>query len=82
MTLSALLVLASLYFVNLPKVIRKTPPLTARVFDLLDGVMPELAWLDDNETLTYLHGTVSTRCLQWRYRRHRSILTLYWPTAP
>jgi type IV secretion system protein VirB4 len=34
---------------------------TSRVFDLLDGVMPELAWLDDSETLTYLHGTVSTR---------------------
>ena len=34
---------------------------TDRVFDLLDGVMPELAWLDDCETLTYLHGTVSTR---------------------
>jgi len=34
---------------------------TDRVFDLLDGVMPELAWLDDSETLTYLHGTVSTR---------------------
>ncbi|RNL64514.1 conjugal transfer protein TrbE [Zhongshania marina] len=33
---------------------------TDRVFDLLDGVMPELAWLDDSETLTYLHGTVST----------------------
>lgn len=34
---------------------------TDRVFDLLDGVMPELAWLDDSDTLTYLHGTVSTR---------------------
>ncbi|HFS0969453.1 TPA: conjugal transfer protein TrbE [Pseudomonas aeruginosa] len=31
-----------------------------RFFDLLDGVMPELAWLDDNQTLTYLHATVST----------------------
>ena len=37
---------------------------TDRVFDLLDGVMPEIAWLDDAETLTYLHATVSTR----RYR--------------
>ncbi|AUZ83693.1 conjugal transfer protein TrbE [Methylophaga nitratireducenticrescens] len=34
---------------------------TDRVFDLLDGVMPELAWLDDGDTLTYLHGTISTR---------------------
>ncbi|WP_426689978.1 conjugal transfer protein TrbE [Rhodanobacter ginsengiterrae] len=35
---------------------------TGRVFDLLDGVMPEIAWLDDSETLTYLHGCISTRC--------------------
>ena len=28
---------------------------TDRVFDLLDGVMPEIAWLDDSATLTYLH---------------------------
>ncbi|MCR6700940.1 MAG: conjugal transfer protein TrbE [Dokdonella sp.] len=34
---------------------------TDRIFDLLDGVMPEIAWLDDGQTLTYLHGTVSTR---------------------
>ncbi|MDN7754700.1 conjugal transfer protein TrbE [Burkholderia gladioli] len=37
---------------------------TDRVFDLLDGVMPEIAWLDDSEMLTYLHATISTR----RYR--------------
>jgi len=34
---------------------------TDRVFDLLDGVIPEIAWLDDSQTLTYLHATVSTR---------------------
>jgi len=34
---------------------------TDRVFDLLDGVMPDLAWLDDGATLTYLHSTISTR---------------------
>ncbi|WP_321854418.1 conjugal transfer protein TrbE [Paraburkholderia tropica] len=34
---------------------------TDRVFDLLDGVMPEIVWLDDSETLTYLHATISTR---------------------
>ena len=33
---------------------------TDRVLALLDGFMPECAWLDDGETLTYLHGTVST----------------------
>jgi hypothetical protein len=26
--------------------------------------MPEIAWLDDSQTLTYLHATISTR----RYR--------------
>jgi len=34
---------------------------TDRLFDLLDGVMPEIAWLDDRQTLSYLHGCVSTR---------------------
>ena len=33
---------------------------TDRVFDLLDGVMPAIAWLDDGQTLTYLHGKIST----------------------
>lgn len=37
---------------------------TDRFLDLLDGVMPEVAWLEDSQTLTYLHATVSTR----RYR--------------
>ena len=32
-----------------------------RVFGLLEGVMPEVSWLDDEETLTYLHACVSTR---------------------
>jgi len=34
---------------------------TERIFDLLAGVMPEIGWLDDGETLSYLHTTVSTR---------------------
>ncbi len=33
---------------------------TERFFDLLEGVMPEITWLDDSQTLSYLHGTVST----------------------
>ncbi len=37
---------------------------TDRIFDLLDGVMPEIAWLDDSQALTYLHSTISAR----RYR--------------
>ncbi|MCC0027282.1 conjugal transfer protein TrbE [Pseudooceanicola lipolyticus] len=31
-----------------------------RVLALLDGFMPECRWLDDGETLTYLHSTIST----------------------
>lgn len=34
---------------------------TDRVLALLDGFMPECAWLDSGETLTYLHSTVSTK---------------------
>ncbi|GLS37314.1 conjugal transfer protein TrbE [Mesorhizobium tianshanense] len=34
---------------------------TDRVLDLLSGFMPEVRVLDDAETLTYLHGTISTR---------------------
>ncbi|WP_374005799.1 conjugal transfer protein TrbE [Delftia lacustris] len=34
---------------------------TERTFDLFEGVMPDLAWLDDAETLTHLHATISTR---------------------
>jgi type IV secretion/conjugal transfer VirB4 family ATPase len=33
---------------------------TDRVLALFDGIMPECRWLDDGETLTYLHSTVST----------------------
>lgn len=34
---------------------------TERVFGLLEGVMTEVAWLDDAQTLTYLHATVSSK---------------------
>src|ERR1700731_3412633 len=34
---------------------------TSRVLQLVEGFMPECAWLDDGETLTYLHSTVSTK---------------------
>ncbi|MDP0926531.1 conjugal transfer protein TrbE [Paracoccus onubensis] len=33
---------------------------TDRVLALLDGFMPECRWLDDGETLSYLHSTIST----------------------
>lgn len=34
---------------------------TDRVLNLIEGVMPEAWWLDDAETLTYLHSCVSTK---------------------
>ncbi len=34
---------------------------TDRVLALLEGFMPDAGWLTDEETLTYLHSTVSTR---------------------
>ncbi len=34
---------------------------TERVLNLVEGFMPEADWLDDEETLTFLHSTVSTR---------------------
>ena len=34
---------------------------TDRVLHLVEGFMPDAAWLDDRATLTYLHSTVSTK---------------------
>lgn len=34
---------------------------TNRVLQLIEGFMPECAWLDDAETLTYLHSSISTK---------------------
>ncbi len=34
---------------------------TDRILNLVEGFMPEAAWLGDGETLTYLHSTVSTK---------------------
>ncbi|MCO5062792.1 MAG: conjugal transfer protein TrbE [Rhizobiaceae bacterium] len=34
---------------------------TDRILQLVDAFVPECAWLDDAETLTYLHSTVSTK---------------------
>ncbi|TGQ66016.1 MAG: conjugal transfer protein TrbE [Mesorhizobium sp.] len=43
------------------EVLRAFVDRTERVLSLLDGFMPECRWLDDSETLTYLHSTVSTK---------------------
>ncbi|QNO27239.1 conjugal transfer protein TrbE [Sphingopyxis sp. OPL5] len=32
-----------------------------RVLNLVEGFVPEVRWLDDAETLTYLHSTISTQ---------------------
>jgi type IV secretion system protein VirB4 len=34
---------------------------TSRVLQLVEGFVPESGWLDDADTLTYLHSTVSTK---------------------
>jgi type IV secretion/conjugal transfer VirB4 family ATPase len=34
---------------------------TNRVLQLVEGFMPECIWLDDQDTLTYLHSTISTK---------------------
>ncbi len=39
---------------------------TNRVIQLIEGFMPEVAWLDDGDTLTYLHSTISTRAQRIR----------------
>lgn len=39
---------------------------TNRLLQLIEGFMPESAWLDDEATLTYLHSTVSTKRHQVR----------------
>lgn len=34
---------------------------TDRILALLEGALPDIGWLDDQETLTFLHGAVSPR---------------------
>jgi type IV secretion/conjugal transfer VirB4 family ATPase len=34
---------------------------TERVLGLVEGFMPEIGWLGDEETLSYLHSTISTK---------------------
>ncbi len=43
------------------EVLRAFTDRTDRVLALLDGFMPSCGWLDDSETLTYLHSSVSTK---------------------
>ena len=34
---------------------------TDRLLRLVEGFVPEVSWLDDSQTLTYLHSCISTR---------------------
>ena len=43
------------------EVLRSFLDRTDRILQLVEGFVPECAWLNDPETLTYLHSTVSTR---------------------
>ena len=43
------------------EILRAFTDRTDRVLALLDGFMPECDWLDDGDTLTYLHSCVSTK---------------------
>lgn len=43
------------------EVLRAFSDQTNRVLQLVEGFMPECGWLDDQDTLTYLHSTISTK---------------------
>lgn len=42
------------------EILRAFADRTQRMLSLLDGFMPECRWLGDEDTLTYLHSTIST----------------------
>ena len=47
--------------VDAQEILRGFVDRTDRILHLVEGFMPEVAWLSDAETLTYLHSCVSTR---------------------
>ncbi|WP_234729413.1 conjugal transfer protein TrbE [Acidocella facilis] len=47
--------------VNPHEVLRAFIDQTNRIFQLIEGFVPEIEWLDDEATLTYLHSTISTK---------------------
>jgi type IV secretion/conjugal transfer VirB4 family ATPase len=46
---------------NAREILRSFVDRTDRILQLVEGFMPESRWLDDEETLTYLHATISTK---------------------
>ncbi|GAA0738472.1 conjugal transfer protein TrbE [Sphingobium sp. SA2] len=47
--------------VDVHEIVRGFIDRTDRVLQLVEGFMPECVWLNDGETLTYLHSCVSTK---------------------
>ena len=54
---------------------------TDRLLGLIDALMPECVWLDDGETLSFLHNSISTRRQQCGCPRRRCISTPCCPTS-
>src|SRR3954467_8241630 len=55
---------------------------TNRVLQLVEGFMPECAWLDDQATLTYLHSTISTRRHRVRVPEIPMYIDALWADQP
>jgi type IV secretion system protein VirB4 len=55
---------------------------TGRIVDLLQGVLPEIAFLDDDQTLTYLHSTISPKRHQVRRPEIPMYLDALLPDTP
>ena len=47
--------------INPHEVLRGFIDHTNRILQLIEGFVPEIEWLDDGATLTYLHSTISTK---------------------
>jgi len=47
--------------IDWPEVLRGFIDRTDRILGLVEGFVPEVDWLGDAETLTYLHSTISTK---------------------
>jgi type IV secretion system protein TrbE len=43
------------------RILREFVDRTDRILQLIEGLVPEVAWLSDGQTLTYLHSCISTR---------------------
>lgn len=54
----------------------------AEIVNIMRGVFPEVHELDDEETLTYLHGTISTTRHRVRVPENPSCLDAYLPDEP